>query len=484
MDVELRSAAGSLSRGHREHVGRERVVRREHRESQTRKALPEEGAILETAYYVPDPAVSGKRAALHYVFELPEWLRPGLSIQEEASGPHYIQRAEHRPDTRVQGEFMLRLDGTMAYYGDDIRRGMLSIEQLRKRFRERNPEVLVRGHAGAGNITMNPFYLGWANGRFGYTDLDVPLLEKRSYGGIIVDMDWTPSFRDDIAFRRGSSWQRPDWRLLLEDRDATDRVRFAIIGPRVVASGKAIDADGLQDQVLEGQHYDLRHAMLFPHLKWPGVDAGDPSRTISFCPMLESMWSQGTLNGGRIRDVFAGQTVDVSAEPYEADDPYVESIGTTIGLQMVLDALISRGYEPVDGEPSTIGEFSLRKAGRYHALRVRIRPGIYSFSALGMKEDGSLLWACSTGLGGRIGITICQMARLLEDAGCHDAVLLDKGGDVALALDDRQIVGSAYGRKTYRGLLLFVSPEGRDEPLGGPEAMALPLRPIAELTSW
>jgi len=432
---------------------------------------------------------------VHYLYRLPTRLSVSVSFQHEASGEHYIRRGEPRRETHVQGEWMKRLDGTEAYFGEDIRKGMIDLEKHRELFEEHNPGFRILGHAGAGNVTMNPYYLAWVRGRLGYTNLDIPNLESGyAFDGLVVFEDWHVEHHDAIQLGSGQEGAPTDVPILLGGSDESSRVRCAIIGPSIVRGGKAVSEAELERQVLNGEHYDLRHVMLFPHLRWnERKDAQvpqDPADVISFCPLLEAMWEHEKLSPAAIRAVFGGSPIETSTEPY--DNPsleYVGRIGRTIGTQTVVDALVGRGYVPTIGKPTAVGEFSLSgpTAGNsYRTLEVRIRPGIYNFSSLGVTERQEVIWGCTTGLGGRVGITVCQMGELMARAGCEHAILLDQGGDVTLRLGERQIVQSSYGRKGMRGVLFFVDPRSDHEPadVGVPSATTLPMRPIADLQSW
>ena len=443
-------------------------------------------------YRVPEFEKDG--TVRHHVLRLPRWAGIGISFQQEASGGHYIRRGELRPETHVQGEWLVRLDGSISYSGEDIRRDMPDIAEHERRFGTMAPNVAILGHAGAGNVTMNPFYLAWANGRLGYTDLDRPnLAAGHAYDGLVVRDDWRTEYRDDIRFGLGRE-SSSGVTIRLGDSDASSRVRFVVIGPTIVRAGRPIDEGGLRRQVLRGEHYDLRHVLHLAHLRWNedrmARPPQDPVDIVSFCPLLEGFWTEGALEASMIERAFEGFPIDVTTEPYDDPSlPYATRIGRTIGSEAVVEALKARGYALTDGRPKLPGEFRVvgPKAGEtYRAIEIVMRPGIYNHSALGVTEAGALIWGCTTGLGGRVGITICQMGRLMARAGCHDAILLDQGGDVSLRLGDRDAVRSSYGRTGMRGVLLFVDPhrEHNAGDLDPPTVTEFTMRPISELTSW
>ena len=443
-------------------------------------------------YRVPGFEKDG--AIMQHVFRLPEWAGVGVSFQQEASGEHYVRRGELRPETHVQGEWLVRLDGSISYFGADIRRAMLDIAEHERRFRGMAPNVAVLGYAGAGNVTMNPFYLAWASGSLGYTDLDRPrLAAEHAYDGLVVHDDWRAEYRDDIRFGLGRELSS-DVPVRLGVSDASSHVRFVLIGPTIVRAGRPTDEEELRRQVLRGEHYDLRHVLQVPHLRWNEDRMAGPPQVpadiVSFCPLLEAFWRDGAVDALAIERAFEGSPIDVTTEPYDDPNlPYASRIGRTIGSEAVVDALVARGYAFTDRRPKLPGEFRVvgPEAGEVHrTIEIVMRPGIYNHSALGVTEAGDLVWGCTTGLGGRVGITVCQMGRLMAQAGCRDAILLDQGGDVSLRLGDRDVVRSSYGRTRMRGVLFFVDPrrEHGAGDLNPPAVTELAMRPISELTSW
>lgn len=391
-----------------------------------------------------------------------------VEFQEAAFLDHYIVRHLPRDGTHLFGEKIQLLDGRVAWNGADLRTDIPTEQSMLEIFRRKYPHLRVRGNAGFANVTMNPSFVAWANGRLACTrpDLDRISNVDSAYCGVVVDQDCITEFSNEIHFH-GDTESGENVRFRIGARDLTEATRFVVCGPQLVREGAALTDEWLKASVLSQEWYDLRHVILFPHIHWtnPELDAlrsATERDVLSINPGLEAFWrSDGTLHEEAIKAFFAGEPVIIDLAPYTEVDayPYFRQRGAQIGIDRLLEAFEAHGYRKANSSAPNRGEYYI--LGKQ--LAVTFLPGIYNHSLVGIGHDGSLLWMGIKGLGGRVGVTLTDMAQLAVNAGFFNAIVCDNGGDVHLSLTEdpgsdeaTYIIHSANERRRFRGLLLFV----------------------------
>jgi len=407
------------------------------------------------------------------LYRVPPEAELAVTFQREASGGHHIVRGHTMPGTPFAGQYMITLTGKTAYSADEMRAESLSYAEQVRRYEERRPDRAVLGFAGAGNITMNPRFMAFDGEAMAYTDPDASGTFGKPCPALLVWRNGGVEFRPDVSFKQGE--EKPI--VEVGGTDRTIEIATAIQGPRLVADGMPIDEAGLIDLTVNGWFYDLRHVLQFPFLAWPPERPRNERVEID-CG-LETFWDDGQLNETQVRDALSGEEIEINLDTYlDTAHGYVRDVGggQPVGIDPVEETLRAQGYS--DRLPrGEQGWFAIDRAE--NTLRIRLRKGIYNHSILGLTEDGELRWLGIAGLGGRVGVTMEQAARLAAANGLHHALLVDNGGDVMLNLRGEWVIRSGYGRSRIRGLLLFtvpITPVAFDEEW-------LPLEPLASQAS-
>jgi hypothetical protein len=410
--------------------------------------------------------------------------RPGsgvslaVSTQQEASRDHYIVRHGTIPETPFLGEYMTTVSYEKAYIGGPIRLDTLSYRELLLRYREQHAHEGILGFAGCANVTMNPRFVAYVEGRLLYTEPD--LSDKtssfhRANPSIVVRKAGAPTFaqvryeltkKGELSVQPGAPKilrsQQGEFSVEIEDsHEAFDDVRFIVQGPPLVRNGRPINEGDLVRMAKDGWFYDLRHVIQFPWVKWRGKD---DLNWLSVSVGLENMWASGEIVKGEVEKALQGQPVHVDLRPYEdKGQEYVEKHGKPIGIDPIEEALDAQSYRS-SADPRSRGEYRINRTARQ--LTICSHEGIYNHSILGLSNRNELIWLAICGRGGRVGVTMLDAAQLAAQNGMHNALLIDNGGDVMLNIHEEWIARSAHERTRLRGLLLFTAPALTAIPVG------------------
>jgi hypothetical protein len=386
-------------------------------------------------------------------------VRLALSVQEEASRDHYIVRGHRIPQSGLVGEHATNISGEKSYRAETIRRDTPSYDELLLRYSERHPDSPILGYAGCGNVTMNPRFMAYIEGRLVYTKVDRkdPLSSfSVPNPSLVVRADGRPEFakvRFELspkaqaarvsAMPKFFSASDKDFNILVDGKKKPAKgIRYILQGPLLVEAGRAKQQKEIVDMAADGWFYDLRHVILFPWLQLKETSASVG---------LENMWKGGALVPAEVRRALEGEVIRLDVSPYrraltaEAAQPW----------RPALEGVLAKAsYAACHNEPQRPGEY--RFVGT--TLEIVYRPGVYNHSLLGLTKDGELIWLGLAGLGNRLGVTMADAAKLAKLNGFEYAILVDNGGDVMLSVRDQFVLSSTYGRGHIRSLLLFVSP--------------------------
>lgn len=395
-----------------------------------------------TGYYIPN---TDGRAIACIILEV---ARPGrffLSVQEEANKEHYIVRGYPIPGTRHHGEYVINLKGVKAV-GSEVRDDTITWREHLLRSRHRIQNLSAIGFVGAGNLTMNPEFIGFSQGVVYYAGIQsfqrrFPCLLSSQQGVVFSHVPCSP----------------------------TQPVNSdGISGPHLVRSGQSVSFNDLAHMASEGKFYDLRHVIQFPSIDWgehgflgmkpmPRIDIG-----------LEHFWNEGELDGNAVAQAMRGNRIEFDVEPYVSEFP---PAGEAIGLDRLCSAMTMNGYVESD-QPGAPGEWKVAS----DRIEVCFYQGIYNHSVLGTAENGNLVWLGLTSRGGKEGMTLLDTARLAANH-MTDAILIDNGGDVMCRLANNWIAASIHGRERIRAILMLTGHHN----LATYETYRFEARPISQL---
>lgn len=402
------------------------------------------------------------------LYKVPSALQLGVAFQQEQAGGHYIVR-EKMDDAPFSGQYLRTLLGETARSAEEIRAETLSYQEQILRYHERHRDRMVVAFAGAGNITMNPRFMAYADGRLASTEID----QKRYFGkpapAFVVSNTGKTRFRYAVSF----SLVRNKPVLQVGGKVCTRGTACAIQGPCLVRNGDPINAADLSTMAQDEWFYDLRHIIQFPYVSWP---AGHPN-PLRIDVGLEALWEDVSgvreLNKDRVAGALAGDVIKIDLRPYvDTIYPYSQKYGGVVGIDAVRNALDTQSYSTNGGKQHR-GWYRIDRSAK--KLHIRFHEGTYNHSILGLtKGDAEIRWLGLAGLGGRVGLTMVDAANLAAENGLHNALLIDNGGDVMFNYRGEWVIRSGYDRTRIRGLLLFTAKTG-DSP---PRQDWLPLDPI------
>jgi len=377
------------------------------------------------AYNRPDVACT---AARYTVVKVPAKAHFLVSAQAEADRDHYIVRGRPIPGTAFHGEYVVNLAG-VPVTGRHIRDDTIDWREHLRRSCSRTQEGSLVGFVGAGNLTMNPQFIGFSQGQVYCVRLQS---FDRAFPFVLSD-------QEGVRFEQV--------RCSPDDPPRGD----GISGPQLVREGKPLNLDELARMASEGQFYDLRHAIQFPHITWESQGGSGMASPPPIDVGLERFWRDGMLDPQAVTSAILGEPVEIPLQPYVEVFP---PAGQPIGLDRLTATLNAQGYVEAN-RPQARGEWNLA----HDRIQVVFYLGIYNHSLLGMGEDSALVWLGLSSQGGRTGLTLLDTAQLAADY-MTDAILVDNGGDVMCRLDDSWLVPSAYERERIRGLLLLKGDRG------------------------
>lgn len=344
-----------------------------------------------------------------------------LSVQPEANKNHSIIRGVPIPGTDFCGAYVIDLLGNQRS-GSQIYDGTWTTQQhiskMTRSSESAGPPIL--GFVGAGNITMNPGFVGLANNTLFY----------------VRGQSFAHRFKCLEFGAKGATFRE----TLLDPDNPPSTVGLS--GPMLVENGHPIQQEEIELLAASGQFYDLRHIIQFPSISWPR-DAED---RLHIHVGLNRFWKSGELQPDVVVSALRGAIMAVDLTPYTRN---ISQVGQVIGIDIVREELLRQGYRE-NSELDAIGDFHIKN----HELLLRYFPGIYNHSIIGTDRSGYVVWLGIRGFGNSLGLTMTDTAVLAAEH-MHNAILVDNGGDVMCRLREEWILPSAYDRNRIRALILF-----------------------------
>ncbi|MCL4403073.1 MAG: phosphodiester glycosidase family protein [Acidobacteria bacterium] len=350
----------------------------------------------------PASEVAGRQRPSFVCLEMdPREVRPALSVQAAWNRSLGLIRGCEENGSLIEDHIREELDdkgclrdaGRRIFGAHPIRRQVWTLGQHLRAWLAVHPGRQVAAWVGNGNLLANPWFVAYVQGAL-YALRDEPVAE-RTYTCLVVRHTGMVTI-EPLRFAG----------------PADPAIECATFGQRIVAGGVPITREQLIAMAREGQFSDLRHLFLFPRV------AQGPERWID--PGLPAFRNPQVLE-----DALRGKPIsaDVSAFPEEA----------------VRAGMAAKGYT----------DYQLGGG----VLTFVPRAGIYPHNMIGIRADGALISVAVRGLSNRCGITILEAGTLMHRLGCRDALILDNGSDVTMAVRGRQLVANA--RERFRSLLLF-----------------------------
>jgi len=397
------------------------------------------------------------------VFELvmdPEQVVPAISVQEEWNLSRGIIRGVKDADgTLLEDHICEELrGGTPVDAGERIvgaknmRRQVWAADYHKQQFAKRYPDRKIVAWVGNGNLLSNPHFVGYAEGKLYRLRSECGAMQNRPYTSLVVRKPGEGK-RVSIDTLR---YECPPAAVTIRNgagADITAQVECATFGQHLVRDGEAIGDAELKAMALAGQFYDLRHLFLFGRIR---MGTRDEQRWLD--AGLAAFWDgHGGLDTDCLERAMDGQSIDVDVSSLDS-----------AAIHLAMD---EKGYDQAV-EPRQPGQYTV-KGGR---MRVVLLEGIYPHNLIGIRRDDSVISVVLRGQSNRVGVTICGAAKIMRDLGAWNALLLDNGGDVVMALGDEHILEPAQrGRTEWRSVLFFAAMKDlRDVP---PEALRLVRHP-------
>jgi hypothetical protein len=279
-----------------------------------------------------------------------------------------------------------------------MRAPLWSVREHRDDFLRRRPPWQIRGAVGNANLLCNPFFVACWEGRLYRLATEAPLLEKRLYTCLVAWANSSPRVSiEPLRFTEPEGKCRVYSTRL--GREITPEIELATFGQQIVRDGQPIRPEELTRMVVEGQFYDLRHRFLFGRYEV----APDRWLDIGIAPLHDEA---GGFDTRRLLEACEGKPLRVDLSQFDR--------------ARAVAALTAKGYTPAD--------YTLDGA----ALVIKLKEGIYPHNLVGIRKDGTVIYAGIEGLSNRVGITLTQAAELMAGLGAEQALVLDNGNDVFL----------------------------------------------------
>lgn len=378
------------------------------------------------------PGMEDKQILVSVVEINPASVQTRVSVQREWKGSRGIIRGlkingvlqEDHIDEVIEDGVLKKVDYRIVG-SREIRQHVWSIARHMDELLKSDPEWTQVGMVGNGNLTCNPWFVASVDGRLWRQVWEGPFLVKRMYTCLV---NWTARSAQRVSIEP-LQFQEVDesCQVIAVNRrlDITAQVQSATYGQQIVEAGRPKSQAQLDEMVLAGQFYDLRHSFLFGRYplgseRW--LDIG-----------LNALWTDdGQLDVGMLRMACDGAPIPVDIRGLDKEK--------------VKRAFVDKGY--LDTEYRLDGD----------VVHVKLRPGIYPHNMIGVRRDGTVISVVISGLSNRVGVTLAQAAEIMCVLGADDAIILDNGNDACAQVRGDFVVGAQEGRdKRLRSVLFFGS---------------------------
>ncbi len=377
---------------------------------------------------------------------------PVLSVQREFNVGSGILRGRQDYAGRLMMDHIIGSRG-QPLFGTQMRLGTVSVWEHQVRYLSQvgNDAKRIRAIVGNGNLTQNPFFVAW----LGQDGLLIRLRHEpvtdRSYDCLVVGENGAVTVEIVRFEGAGSLEDEAGWRALdaLSGKPLPSSTQVALSGQRIVRDGRPILRQQLEEQVISGLFYDLRHVFRFP-----AVRSGSYWRDLG----LEQFYDHGSIN------------TDVVAKALKRLPITTRWRALTNDENSVRTALCDKGYREAPADDSGPGTYSFSS----DFVHITFSDAIYCHNVLGIDQEGSLCSMQVTGWSNNVGATLEGLSKLAANV-FQEALLLDNGGDVfylvnhdpgekmipysRLANPDSTVVASCENRYFIRSVVLLTSGE-------------------------
>jgi hypothetical protein len=416
---------------------------------------------------------AGEDIFLTYTWQRKE----GPDIRRTGQGPPYMELIGGRPGQTTTHPFGLRL-GTwliqeklrkleLKEANDELQKTQArrapqedldvlqrTIEELKsipaydEVFKDYYPDREIIGQQGCGDLTMNSWNVAYMNSELGQdtrSDAKPPTLvclpqeplEYRTYSCLVKWKAFEPEAArmtiEEVHFHRRSQVRQDNemiWVRFGNDwLPRGESIEFAVSNQQVIRNGELTPI-----VTICHQFGDLRHLLQMPNLNpktqlYPSEPSGSDGhyrpREYFGRPQFGDIWFGeadflSDKTGNLLNAALAG--------------PIFLSFPSGANEQRMRGALDLAGYREVASNLDTLSPGDWRfiaHSPQETVVKICFKRNTYGWTMIGLSKDNRrILSLACTGRPGKTGYTLEQAAGILLEAGAHNALLIDEGGDV------------------------------------------------------
>jgi len=376
-------------------------------------------------------------------------VKPILSVQREFNLNSGIRRGYQDYAGRLMMDHVIGAQGQLLF-GRKIRLGTISVweHQIRHLLEKEDRIIAIVGN---GNLTQNPYFIAWYGETGELIRLRNEPIMDRVYDCMVIDPNYQCSIKALRFETNGNLTDIAGWKAIENTNSAqlSSSTKVAFSGQRIVTDGKPLTRSQLNEQVLSGLYYDLRHVFRFPAIK-----SGNYWKDVG----LEQFYDHGSINKNSVLKALKNETTTTRWKDLTQDKQDIHA------------SFSSKSYNQHNQHtsPLTPGHYRLNN----DMTEIAYSDAIYSHNVLGLHKNGNLCSMQVTGWSNNVGATLLDLSNLASQI-FQNALLLDNGGDVFYfwnndslnysmipyeQLNNTQwtIVPSCEKRYTIRSVILFV----------------------------
>ncbi len=325
-------------------------------------------------------------------------------------------------------------------------------------FSSSHPGASVFAFADNCSLFFNEGFITFANGELfcpnwePYTERAYPSLVVKTSGEIVMG---------EIRYQRTTMGAI---RGFMGEQDITQDVRYATSG-QFLLDGNGNPRADMKEAVPQFQ--DMRHVFRLPKIALknlpdrknaelnfrgePGTDKiiGPPEVFFGMFDLLKE--SRRLAKDAWDGPILLPMRVVVAVETIL---PGFEKRPVAVPPDILIAALKESGYKPVEKDAQMRpGDFYLEEK----QLRIFLKPAVYPRTLVGVDKNGKLLIVGVEGKSGRSGSTLEESARLAQEFGLQQAMLLDHGGNAKIHANGHWLLESSEARPVKTSALLITS---------------------------